>query len=103
MYTPQAVIVSKKFWDKLSADEKQILQEAATETATFQRQVARDQAAKVLAELKTKGMTVHELSAEEIAKLRERADPVIAKYTKDIGEPLLKEAYDEVAKVRASN
>ena len=103
MYTPQAVIVSKKFWDKLSADEKQILQDAATETATFQRKVARDQAAKVLAELKTKGMTVHELPPEEIAKLREKAKPVIAKYSKDIGEPLLKEAYAEVEKVRAGN
>ena len=103
MYTPQAVIVSKKFWDKLSADEKQILQDAATETATFQRKVARDQAANVLAELKTKGMTVHELPPEEIAKLREKANPVIAKYAKDIGEPLLKEAYAEVEKVRAGN
>jgi TRAP-type transport system periplasmic protein len=103
MYTPQAVIVSKKFWDKLSADERQILQEAATETATFQRKVAREQAENVLAELKAKGMTVHELAPEEIAKLREKARPVIAKYTKDIGEPLLKDAYAEVEKVRAAN
>ncbi len=28
MYTPQAVIVSKKFWDKLSVDGKKILQDA---------------------------------------------------------------------------
>ena len=101
MYTPQAVIVSKKFWDKLSADEKKILQDAATETATFQRKFARDEAAKVLDELKKRGMTVHELAPEEVAKLRERAKPVIAKYTKDIGEPLLKEAYAGVEKVRA--
>ena len=52
MYTPQAVIVSKKFWDKLSADEKKILQDAASETAVFQRKVARDEAAKALEELK---------------------------------------------------
>ena len=103
MYTPQAVIVSKKFWDKLSADEKQILQDAATETATFQRKVARDRAATVLTELKTKGMMVHELPPQEVAKLREKANPVIAKYAKDIGEPLLKEAYAEVEKVRAGN
>ena len=101
MYTPQVVIVSKKFWDKLSGDEKKILQDAATETATYQRKIARDEAAKVLAELKNRGMQVHELAPAEIAKMRERAQPVIAKFTKDIGEPLLKEAYAQVEKVRA--
>ncbi len=101
MYSPQAVIVSKKFWDKLSADEKKILQDAATETATFQRKYAREEATKVLDELKKRGMAVHELAPVEVAKLRERAKPVIAKYTKDIGEPLLKEAYAGVENVRA--
>jgi tripartite ATP-independent transporter DctP family solute receptor len=102
MYTPQAVIVSKKFWDKLSADEKKILQDAATETAGYQRKVARDEATKVLSELKKRGMIVHELSSEEINKLRERAKPVIDKYTKEIGEPLVKEVVAEVEKVRAA-
>lgn len=101
MYTPQAVIVSKKFWDKLSADEKKILQDAATETAVYQRKVAREQAARVLAEVKKQGMTVHELPPAEIAKLRALAKPVIEKYTAQIGEPLVKEAYAEVAKVRS--
>ena len=102
MYTPQAVIVSKKFWDKLSADEKKILQDAATETAGYQRKVAREEATKVLAELKKRGMIVHEFSPEEINKLRERAKPVIDKYTKEIGEPLVKEVVAEVEKVRAA-
>ena len=102
MYTPQAVIVSKKFWDKLSADEKKILQDAATETAVYQRKIACDESAKVLAELKKRGMEVHELAPEEIAEMREKAKPVIAKYTKDIGGPLLKKAYAEVEKVRGA-
>jgi TRAP-type transport system periplasmic protein len=101
MYTPQAVIVSKKFWDKLSADEKKLLQDAATETAQFQRKVARDEAAKALDDLKKRGMTVHEMPAAEVAKLRERAQPVIAKFTKEIGEPLVQEVRMQVAAVRA--
>jgi len=101
MYTPQAVIVSKKFWDKLSADEKKILQDAAQETAIFQRKLARDEAAKALDELKKRGMTVHELPAAEIAKLRERAQPVVAKFTREIGEPLVQEVRAQVEKVRA--
>jgi TRAP-type transport system periplasmic protein len=101
MYTPQAVIVSKKFWDKLSADEKKILQDAATETAVYQRKVARDAAAKVIAEAKTKGMTVYEFSPAEVAKLREMAKPVVAKFTAQIGEPLVAEAVAAVEKVRS--
>jgi tripartite ATP-independent transporter DctP family solute receptor len=101
MYTPQAVIVSKKFWDKLSPVEQKILREAAQETALYQRKVARDEAAKVLAELKKRGMTVNELPPAEIAKMRERAKPVIDKFTRELGEPMVKEIYAAVEKVRA--
>jgi TRAP-type transport system periplasmic protein len=101
MYTPQAVIVSKKFWDKLSADEKKILQDAASETAIYQRQVARAEAAKVLDELKKRGMVVHELPAAEVAKLKERAKPVFAKFAAQIGEPLVSEVTAQIERVRA--
>jgi TRAP-type C4-dicarboxylate transport system substrate-binding protein len=101
MYTPQVVIVSKKFWDKLSADEKKILQDAAQETAVFQRKVARDAAAKVIEEAKKKGMTVHELAPAEVEKIKERAKPVVAKYSAQVGESLYKETVAEVERVRA--
>ena len=100
MYTPQIVIASKRTWDKLSNEEKAILQGAATETAAFQRKVAREEAAKVLDQLKKSGMNVHELPPEEIAKLREKAKPVVAKYTKELGEEFVNELYAEVEKVR---
>ncbi|WP_157269190.1 TRAP transporter substrate-binding protein [Azohydromonas aeria] len=103
MYTPQAVIVSRKFWDKLSADEKKILQDAATETAAYQRKVARDEAAKALDDLKKRGMQVHELPAAEVAKLRERARPAADKLTAQVGEGLVREVMAEVEKVRAAS
>jgi TRAP-type transport system periplasmic protein len=100
MYTPQIVIASKRTWDKLSEEDRRILQEVATETTAFQRKVARDEAAKVLDHLKKSGMTVHELPPEEIAKLREKAQPVIQKFTKDLGEEFVAELKAEVEKVR---
>jgi tripartite ATP-independent transporter DctP family solute receptor len=100
MYTPQIVIASKRTWDKLSEEERKILQDAATETAAYQRRIARDEAAKVLDQLKKAGMNVHELPPEEIAKLREKAQPVIEKYKKDLGEEFVTELYAEVEKVR---
>jgi len=100
MYTPQAVFVSKKFWDKLSADEKKIMQDAANETTVYQRKVAREEAAKVLVEAKKKGMTVTELPPEEVNKLRERSRPVIEKYTREVGPEFVAEVNAEIQKVR---
>jgi tripartite ATP-independent transporter DctP family solute receptor len=100
MYTPQIVIASKRTWDKLSEDERKILQEAATETATYQRKLARAEAAKVLDQLKKAGMTIHELPAEEVSKLREKAQPVVEKFKKDLGEEFVMQLYAEVERVR---
>jgi TRAP-type transport system periplasmic protein len=71
------------------------------ETAVYQRKIAREEATKVLDRLKKSGMTIHELPPEEIAKLREKAQPVIEKYKKELGEGFVTELYAEVAKVRA--
>lgn len=103
MYTPQAVIVSKKFWDKLSATEQKILQDAANETAIYQRKVAREEAAKALAELKKHGIQVYELAPKEIATLRERAKPAMDKLVQQVGEPLMKEVFAAVEQARAGN
>ena len=44
-------------------------------------------------------MEVNELSAEERAKMQEKAKPVIDKYTADIGADLVAEANAEIAKI----
>jgi len=103
MYTPQAVIVSKKLWDKLSDDERKLLQEAADEATIYQRQVAREQAAKTLEQIRKQGMQVFELPPEEVATLRAKSQPVIDKYRKEIGEDLVSELYAEIEKVRTKN
>lgn len=100
IYNPQALIISKKTWDSLSAEEKKIIADAATEATTFQRQVSRGAADSALAQLKQAGMVVTELPAPEMAKLREKVKPVIDKYTASVGESTVKELMAEVAKVR---
>jgi TRAP-type transport system periplasmic protein len=99
-YAPAPVLVSKKFWDRLSADEKKVLQDSCNEAREYQRKVSRDLSAKMLADLKAKGMTFNEIPPEEMAKIREKAKPIIAKYTKEVGEDLVKQAYAEIEKVR---
>lgn len=99
MYNPQAVTISKITWDKFSDTEKKIFQEAATEATAFQREAAQKASEEALEELKDE-MEVNELSAEELAKMQERAKPVIDKYKADIGPDLVAKVNAEIAKIR---
>ena len=99
-YNPQIVMVSGKFWDQLNEDEKKLLQEAALEARDYQRQVSREQAGKAVEELKAEGMEVNELPPEEVAKLREKAQPVTDKYAQEVDPALMQQLQAEIAKVR---
>ena len=98
-YNPQSLIFSKKVWDTLSADEKKVLQDAATEAAKFQRQTNRDAAAGQLDALKKAGMQVSEFSPAEQAKLRDKFKPVIEKHGAAIAATVA-EMQAELAKLR---
>ena len=100
VYNPQSLIVSKKFWDTLSNDEKKIFSDAAIEAGKYQRQAARDAAGTTLDALKKAGMQVTELSPAETAKLREKMKPVIAKYSSGVGDATVTELMAELAKLR---
>ena len=103
MYNIQAVIMSKKIWDSMSEDEKKIMREAAAEATTYQRQVTREANAKALEQLKEEGMEVSELPPEELAKMKEKAKPVIEKFTADVGPEFVAEVYAAVEQARAKN
>jgi tripartite ATP-independent transporter DctP family solute receptor len=100
VYTPFLFLVSKKFWDQLSPDEQKIIKEASVEAGKFQRQTNREQTIKSLENLKSKGIQVNEVTAENKAKMQQLVKPVIDKYTKDLGEDLVKEMFDGVNKAR---
>ncbi|WP_048439456.1 TRAP transporter substrate-binding protein [Caenimonas sp. SL110] len=99
-YNPQSVVISKKFWDTLSADEKKIVQDAANESAKYQREQSRSAAAGILDNLKKNGMQVTELPAAEVAKLREKMKPVIAKHSASVGDATVKAVMAELDKAR---
>ncbi|NVM90383.1 tripartite ATP-independent transporter DctP family solute receptor [Variovorax sp. SG517] len=100
IYNPQALLVSKKTWDGMSAEEKKILAEASAEATAFQRQASRGAADSALDALKAAGMTVSELPPEEMAKLRAKVKPVIDKYSASVGEATVKELMAEIEKAR---
>jgi tripartite ATP-independent transporter DctP family solute receptor len=98
-YNPQSVVISKKFWETLSAAEKKIIADAVTESSKFQRATARALEAGTLEGMKKNGMQVTTLPASEMSILREKMKPVIAKH----GEPIaatVTELQTELAKLR---
>lgn len=99
-YTPYVAVVSKRVWDRLTPDEQKLIQETAAEASAYQRQVSRESEAKFLAELKERGMEVNELTPEESARMREKLQPVIDKFSKDLGGELGAEMAAEITAVR---
>ena len=100
MYNPQAVIVSKKFWDSLNPADQKAVTEAMAEATTFQRSVSRSQADVALDELKKAGMQVTEFSPAEVDKLRAKVKPVVEKHSDKVGAETVQEVYATLAKLR---
>jgi tripartite ATP-independent transporter DctP family solute receptor len=100
VYSPWIVLASKKFWDGLSAEERNILMQAAVKSRDFERKDTRDDAAKVLAELKTKGMQVNDMPPQEIARIREKLTRVNAGIAANVGMGLWEEVRVELDKLR---
>jgi len=99
-YNPQSVIFSKKIWDNLSGAEKKIIEESAEVASKVQREAARAAVASNLEILKKNGMTVTQFSPAEVAKLREKMKPIIAKYAANVGENTINDVMSELANMR---
>jgi TRAP-type transport system periplasmic protein len=100
VYSPWIVLVSKKWWDGLSKDEQKILSDAAKASRDFERKDTRDEGAKALADLKSKGMQINELPASEAGRMRDKLTKVNATIATDVGMDLWKETQDALGKMR---
>lgn len=100
VYSPWIVLVSKKWWDGLSKDEQKVLLDAAKKSRDFERKDTREEAAKALADLKTKGMQVNELPAAEANRMREKLAKVNAGIADNVGKDLWNETQAALAKLR---
>jgi tripartite ATP-independent transporter DctP family solute receptor len=98
-YNPQSIMMSKKFWDGLNASEKKLIEEAVAESIKYQRAQSRGQVASITDNLKKNGMQVTELPASEMAILRDKMKPVIAKHGEAIAATVA-DLQAELAKIR---
>ncbi|MDK2824492.1 MAG: TRAP-type transport system periplasmic protein [Clostridia bacterium] len=85
-YAPAPLLVSQALWDKLTDEEKQIFQKAADDARDAERKMIADMDAKLLDELKAKGMQVTE---PDKSKWQEAMAPVYEKWQDKIGKDLI--------------
>ncbi|KUO53348.1 MAG: ABC transporter substrate-binding protein [Desulfitibacter sp. BRH_c19] len=96
VYTPFVMLISKIFWDDLSAEEQQILQEAADHANAWQRDEIRRQEQNSVEVLKENGMTVTTLSDEARAEFQAAVLPTIEKYSEEVGEELVAQMFEQI-------
>jgi tripartite ATP-independent transporter DctP family solute receptor len=101
VYSAWALIMSKKFWDKLSPVEQKIVREAATEATTYERTVMRAYDKKALEDVKAAGMQVTTLSDAERTRMSDKLKPVTDKFMNQFGAAAAAELLAEVNRARA--
>lgn len=100
VYSSWMFLLSKKSWDKFNDDEKKIISDAAKEVITFERSAMRQYADKALESLKAEGMKVTTVSEAEKQRMRNKLQPVWAKFSQDLGAGGASQLTAELAKIR---
>jgi tripartite ATP-independent transporter DctP family solute receptor len=102
IYNPLQLLMSKKTWDKLSPDEQKIIQDAANESKVYERKIAREQDAKAVEQLRAAGVQFNDVAPQELARIKDKAKPVIEKYSGQITPAIMKQTNETIAKVRGT-
>ncbi len=99
VYAANIILVSKRFWDRLSPTEQKIMQDAFKESQAYQRQTSRAAAQAAVAELRAKGMAYNELSRAEQTRMAQVAKPVTERLAASYDPATVKLYNDELAKL----
>lgn len=100
VYTGMPLLMSKKTWDGMSETERRIIRESAEEAKKLQREATQAKEAQAIDGLK-KTMQVNEVPAPELARLRQKVQPVVDKFSREVGEATYKQVAEELARMRA--
>jgi tripartite ATP-independent transporter DctP family solute receptor len=102
VYTPVALVGSKKFLDTLSAADREGLKKAATEAGLLQRKLLDEGDKDVIQKFTAAGVKVDAIAPADLAKIQEKVKSVVTKFAPQIGEDFIKEFYAEIDKARAA-
>lgn len=99
VYTGMPVLMSKKTWDGMSEAERKLITDAAGEAKQEERRIAQAKEAESITNLR-KTMQVNDVAPAELARLRQKVQPVVDKFAKEVGEPLMTQVNAELARMR---
>jgi len=102
VYTANPVVISKRTWDSMSAQEQKIIQDSIREAGEYQRKLSREASAEARKELSAKGMQINDVPAATLARMRELTQPVAEKFAASYDPAIVKVYRAELEKVRAS-
>ncbi|CCO09340.1 TRAP transporter substrate-binding protein [Desulforamulus hydrothermalis] len=87
------VLTNTKFWQSLTPEQQQIINEAMQEATAFERKLAEELNAKSFAKIKESGkVEVYELTETDRAAFIKALEPVYAEYTDKIGREYIEAA-----------
>ena len=100
VYLPAVVIVSKKFWDRLNAAERDLLDSSCKEAQAYHREVSRKMEADVVKDLIKAGMKFNSIEPAEHARMVQATASVIEKYKPELGADLVNKTLATIEKAR---
>ncbi len=100
VYAANIILVGKRFWDRLSRTEKQLMIDAANESRAYQRKTSRTAAQKALADLQSAGMIYNTIAPAEQSRLRSLTRPLVERLTAAYEPALVRLYNNELTRIR---
>jgi tripartite ATP-independent transporter DctP family solute receptor len=97
LYSPHLVMMSQKFLDSLSPEDKKMILDTFQEVKLYERKLIRDGEKEIMAKLADKGVSVTVLSKEERERWAQATNVVYDEFEKRIGKDLIEEARATIA------
>jgi len=91
IFDPEPIVISKKFFDGLSADDQQLFRDAAKQSIDYQRELNKDLDSELRKKLTELGAVITDLTPEQRTPWMEKVRPTYEEYVDKIGrEKVLK-------------
>ena len=96
LYSPHLVMMSKKFQDSLSPEDKKMIMDTFQEVKLYERKLIRDGEKMIMEKLADKGVSVTVLTDEERAKWAEATASVYEQFEDRIGKDLIEQVRETI-------
>lgn len=89
VYTPFIIMIGTKFYEGLSEEDQQLVQEAAEQARDYQRTISREFDECARNQLEERGMEITILTDEQLSQFQEAVGPVYDQWRDEIGGELI--------------